>query len=110
MSVKTGEEITGTSIEEQRAECRRRYQAAVREFTTREAETLESLLEEVRQPLEQHYRTLARLPWRFLKVADFLEGGLPHTRHDAIVLSEQMLENLAGSRAAGREGDGFRLP
>ena len=45
------------------------------------------------------YPAFAATPWSFIKVADNIEGGLPHTRDDFIVLSEDVSKGLFDMRA-----------
>lgn len=92
MAAKTGAPLTGT-IDEQRAETRRRYQQAVRPFRPEEQQAIRAYIEAL-QPLVRDYPRFARQPWRFVKLADHIEGGLPHTRDDVIVLSEQAGRDL----------------
>jgi hypothetical protein len=92
MAAKTGAPLPGT-LAEQRAETRRRYQAAVRPFRPEEQQALRAIIAAL-QPLVRDYPRFARQPWRFVKVADHIEGGLPHTRDDVIVLSEGAAKQL----------------
>ena len=92
MAAKTGAPVPGT-LEQQRAETRRRYQAAVRPFRPEEQQALRATIVAL-QPLLRDYPRFARQPWRFVKVADHIEGGLPHTRDDVIVLSEGASKQL----------------
>ena len=92
MAAKTGAPVPGT-LEQQRAETRRRYQAAVRPFRPEEQQALRATIAAL-QPLVRDYPRFARQPWRFVKVADHIEGGLPHTRDDVIVLSEGASKQL----------------
>lgn len=94
ISAKTGSEIHGT-LAAQRSEARKRYQAAVRDFTDAEQQALRASVQAL-QPMLVHYPRFARQPWRFVKLADSIEGGLPHTRADAIVLSESVSAGIAG--------------
>ncbi len=96
MAAKTGAPLSGT-IEEQRAETRRRYQQAVRPFRREEQEAIRAYIDAL-QPLLRDYPRIARQPWRFVKVADHIEGGLPHTRDDVIVLSEEVGKSLFDMR------------
>lgn len=92
MAAKTGAEVTGT-LEAQRAEVRRRYQAAVRPFRPEEKEVITSLVRAL-APMLREYPRFAGQRWRFVKVADHIEGSLPHTRDDFIVLSEAAGKHL----------------
>lgn len=96
MAAKTGAELGGTP-DVQRAETRRRYQAAVRNFTDAEQQALRAYVAAL-APLTRSYPRFARQPWKFVKVADDIEGGLPHTRDDFIVLSEDASASLVDMR------------
>lgn len=97
MSAKTGTPIRGEGLAGKREECRRRYRQAVLEFTVREKETVRWAIWEIQPYLEQRYPRLAKTAWRFVKVNSHIEGGLPHTRGDAIVLSPRVLRRFIGS-------------
>ena len=92
MAAKTGAPVTGT-LKAQRLETRKRYQAAVRPFRPEEQEAIRAYVEAL-EPLLRDYPRFARQPWRFVKVADHIEGGLPHTRDNFIVLSESVSKGL----------------
>jgi len=92
MAAKTGAVLSGP-LDAQRAETRRRYQQGVRPFRPEEQEVIRSYIVAL-QPLLRDYPRIARQPWRFVKVADHIEGGLPHTRDDFIVLSEFASKSL----------------
>lgn len=94
IAAKTGSEIHGP-LSVQRAKARKRYQAAVRNFTDAEQQALRAYVQAL-LPMLTQYPGFARQPWRFVKVADSIEGGLPHTRADAIVLSEGVSAAVAG--------------
>ena len=103
MSAKTGSPMTGETLEQQRGECRRRYAAAVREFTEDEKDALRWLVTKIVPQLGGKYPVLARTPWIFIKVAPSLEGGLPHTRGGCIVLSDLTLGPLVQRRTIDPE-------
>ncbi len=92
MSVKTGSPITGRTLEEQRAECRARYQAACDTFTDDEKALLTALLEQLQPDLQRDYPRFAAQPWSFVKVKPTLEQGFAHTRGNHIILSPPMLD------------------
>lgn len=106
MSAKTGSSISGQTLEEQRQQCRRRYQAGVREFSVEEKEALRWCVKKLYPALKQQYPLFAETPWSFLKVSGTIEGGLSHTRDKHIVFSERtckrfaMLHQSAPERAA----------
>jgi len=95
MSAMSASQITGDSLTDQRAEFRRRLQAAVRDFTADEKKMLRWLVNQAHPAMYEHYPAVARLPWSFIKLADKAMGGTPHTRGRHIVLGEGMLSGLA---------------
>ena len=95
MSAKTGSPITGQTLEEQRAECRKRYQAQVRQFTDDERDVFRACTEKVDAALRDKFPRFAEMPWSFLKVSNKIEGGLPHTQDKHIVLSEGTCAGVA---------------
>lgn len=96
MAAKTGAALTG-SLDAQRLETRRRYQAAVRAFTPDEQIALRAYVQAL-QPMLHPYPRFARQRWKFLKLANHIEGGLPHTRGEVIVLSEEVTASLTAMR------------
>lgn len=105
MAAKTGSPVPGGSLDEKRAECRRRYQAAALEFSAQEKEALEWYVSRFQPALEKDYPLVAWTPWSFLKVADNIEGGLPHTRGRHVVLAQGLVSELTAARqtTAGAE-------
>ena len=103
MAAKTGRPLTAKSIAAQRAETRRRYQKGVLDFSETEKSTIRWYTAAIQQKLERAYPALARTPWQFIKVADNIEGGLPHTRGDNIVLSRGFLTWLLRIKEKGPE-------
>jgi len=107
MEAKTGQPPSHASLAEQRAECRRRYEAAVREFTAEEQAAIRRLVALVDAAIRKSYPQFADLPWNFLKVANNIEAGFPHTRGKHIVFPDGVCRWMLGSqgRLSGR-----RLP
>ncbi len=95
MSAKTGSPIDGNTIEEQRQNCRQRYQAGVREFTDDEKKVIRMGVEKLYPSISEKYPLFAEMPWGFIKVSDEIEGGMPHTRDKYIVLSEGVCRQFA---------------
>lgn len=91
MSVKTGQPITGDTIESQREEAKRRYQNSVLEFTPQEQAAIRDCATRVHELLAEDFPRFTRQPWKFIKVASNIEGGLPHTRGDMIVISDRLV-------------------
>ncbi len=94
MAAKTGAVVPGATIEAQRALCRKRFQDAVLAFTPAEQDAVTHALAVVTPFLRKHYPRFVSEPWRFIKVADTLEGGLPHTSGRCIVLASRTLAEM----------------
>lgn len=93
----TGQVVTG-DLAECREEARRRFSAAVLEFTPEEAEAVRWFVAEIREACREHYGLLSDVPWRFLKVRGDLCAGFPHTRATYIVISERFLARIVAAR------------
>jgi hypothetical protein len=107
MEAKTGQPLPAAALDVQRAECRRRYQAAVREFSKDEMAALRGLVALINPAIGKSYPRFAEMPWHFLKVAGNLEAGFPHTRGKYIVFSQGVCGWMAGERA---RQSGRRVP
>ncbi len=94
MTAKTGSPITGDDLASQREECRKRYIAGARAITEEEQEAFRGFVKSIHPVLQKHYPKLAAVPWKFLKMVNNIEGGLPHTRGDCIVFSEAQCERF----------------
>jgi hypothetical protein len=96
IAAKVGEVLPGT-LAEQRLAARQRYQQAVRPFRPEEQQAIRAYIDAL-QPFLRGYPRFARQPWKFVKVADHIEGGLPHTRDNFIVLTEAVSKQLFDMR------------
>ena len=90
METKTGRPLEATTLAGQRAECRRRYQLAVQEFSGDEQTAIRAATAAIDRAVRKDYPRYADTPWSFLKVAGHIEGGFPHTRGKHIVLAESV--------------------
>ncbi len=102
MAAKTGAPMTPGTLDEQRAECRRRFRDGVLEFTPEEQDALRWYATGMSKELDKDYPLLARTPWSFVKVADNIEGGSAWTRGDHIFLSAAMVGRLVRAQARAR--------
>jgi hypothetical protein len=102
MRAKTGLPLTGKTLDEARELTRLHYAAEVLDFTADEKAALEGVLVRLQPNLLKRAPLYARTPWSFLKVSDKVEGALPHTRGDHIVLSTDLLQALARLHREGR--------
>ncbi len=94
MSAKTGSAIQGATLEQQRAECLKRYQAGVRSFTQKEKEAINWYVAKLYSVLNKEYPFFGQMNWSLLKITDQIEGGLPHTRGKHIILSETVCTQI----------------
>ena len=101
MEAKTGQPLPAATLVEQRAECRRRYQAAVREFTENEKAAIRRVVALIDPAVRKNYPQFADTPWNFLKVSSNLEAAFPHTRGKHIVLHLGVCLWMLGDRAPG---------
>jgi hypothetical protein len=98
MAAKTGSAIGGLTIEEQRNQCRQRYQDAAQDFSDLEKEAIRWYIDLLQPVLIRDYPLFGKMAWSFLKVSDNIEGGLPHTRDRHIVLSASICNQLVKIR------------
>ncbi|MEP0842687.1 MAG: hypothetical protein HRF43_08240 [Phycisphaerae bacterium] len=103
MGALTGGLISGAGLEEQRAECRRRFEAGMLAFSDREREALRRLIADLRPRLARKYPRFAAVPWSFIKSSGGLCGAMPYTRGRHIVCPEPLLR-MCVAAAAGRDG------
>ena len=71
---------------------RKRYQAAVRDFSDEEKELLTTVITQMHSPLQKLYPLLAKTSWSIIKKSDTLEGGAHFTLGKHIILSEGFLK------------------
>ncbi len=109
MSAKTGAAIDGDTLEAQRTACRQRYQSAVRDFSAEDQAGLRRTIAAVQPYLMGHYPVFAAEPWRFIKVARSIEGGMPHTRGRCIVLSDTVMPEFTAGGAGPVDPEGTML-
>jgi len=88
MEAKTGRPMEATTLEKQRAECRRRYLLAVMEFTPEEQAAIRQTVAYADVAVRRDYSRYSDVSWNFVKIAGNIEGGSPHTRGKHIVLPE----------------------
>jgi hypothetical protein len=94
-AAKTGEAIEADDLPAMRAIVRQRYAEATLEFTEQERDLLANGVKFVHELTKDDYPRFAAQPWRFIKLHHTIEGGLPHTRNDCIVLSDRAVQQLS---------------
>lgn len=100
MSAKTGRPAPSGDLPEQRAAVRSLYAAATQDCTPEEVQGLKAYVELIQRAAGSGYPGLVDRPWRFIKIRDDIEGGLPHTRGVAIVLPASLMRSYARSAQA----------
>lgn len=94
MQVKSGIAIEGETLEQQRAFFAEHYADCVRDFTDEEKEALTNTISLAAGLASWDFPRFSAEPWVLIKVTDGVERGLPHTRGNAIVLSEGVVHFL----------------
>ena len=102
LRAKTGLPLEGAGVEAARSAARAAYGAATEDFTDEQGAALRDAIDSMQPVLQAQAPLYARTPWCFIKVSATIEGGLPHTRGDCIVLSDEVLQSLAKAHAKGR--------
>jgi hypothetical protein len=99
MRAKTGLALENLTLDQARSQVREAYGASTEDFTAEEQAALREALEYLQPVLQAKAPLYARTAWSFIKVAANIEGGLPHTRGDSIVLSDKVLASIAHRHA-----------
>jgi hypothetical protein len=98
MNAKTGKVLEGKDLKALQKAARAHYQASVLEFSEDEKKNIRWVVDSIHADLKKHYPLLPRQKWKFLKVNDSVEGGLPHTRHDFIVFSQRITKVIFANK------------
>jgi hypothetical protein len=109
MHAKTGSAVPGADLAAQREECRKRYRAAVLDFTDDEKTAIGAAAQSISGALKEAYPFLAATAWSFLKVDPSIEGGMPHTRGPHVVVPAKMAAAFALLRVRGADPGKSRL-
>lgn len=100
MAAKLGHKIASTPLGAQQKQAKKEYAAAVLECTAAEEQALGHYVTLIQRATQTRYPGLTAAPWRFVKVADTLEGGLPHTRGDVTVISASLMKQIEATDTA----------
>jgi hypothetical protein len=101
MRAKTGLALQNVTLEAAREQVRDTYGERVEDFSADEQGVLREVLNGLQTILRTRAPLYARTPWAFIKVDATIEGGLPHTRGDCIVLSDAITARIVQARAKG---------
>jgi hypothetical protein len=104
MRAKTGLALQNMTLEAAREQVREAYGARAEEFSADEQAALRDIVTALQPSLRTRAPLYARTPWVFIKVDATIEGGLPHTRGENIVLSDALLARVVQVRAKGASG------
>jgi hypothetical protein len=102
LRAKTGLPLEAATVDAAREASRKAYGAATVDFADDERAALSDAVDSMQPVLTQRAPLYARTPWCFIKVKGFIEGGLPHTRGDCIVLADSVLRSIATAHAKAR--------
>jgi len=94
MRAKTGLALENMTLAQARETTRQHYAQHVQEFSADEQAAIAFVIDKLRPVLAKKAALFDRTPWRFLKVSDQVEGGLPHTRDNYIVLANGLLSQM----------------
>ena len=86
------------NINSARKFAREKFSSAVMEFSEKEKKILSFVVEKTNDWLLQNrINLMARQPWRFIKIQNWLCGGFAHTRGTYIILSQAYLDKLSSN-------------
>jgi hypothetical protein len=83
--------------------CRLSYCNNILEFTGDEKDSISKLVKKLSSKMRIHYPKFRHNNWRFIKITDKLEDGLPHTRSDCIILPQSCLNRLIKYQKNGQD-------
>lgn len=72
-------------------DCKNLYKKNIISFTEKEKNTLKKLVQEANIKL-QKFNSFYNIPWKFSKVTNKIDNGLPHTHNDTIYLADRYFE------------------
>jgi hypothetical protein len=107
MRAKTGLALEAVTVENAREITRTFYASETLEFTSEESAAIQALLRQLYPFLEARAAAYITNPWCFIKTSVRIEGGLPHTRGDCIVLSPSVLDEFVLLRSQNRTKELF---
>ena len=85
-------------IDSARKFARKKFSSAVMEFSEKEKKILSFVVKKTNDWLLQNkINLMARQPWRFIKIQNWLCGGFAHTRGTYIILSQAYLDRLSAN-------------
>ena len=102
MRAKSGLPLKDLTLQAAREQVRDAYGAAAEDFTADDQAAVREAIETLQPILQARAPLYARTPWSFVKVSKTIEGGLPHTRGDSIVLSEAVLVAITRMHAQAK--------
>ena len=91
----TNSELSYDDLDEARGFAKEKFSKAVTEFTVDEKECINFVVNEVNKVwIKNGLKEIAKHPWRFIKVENWLCGGFAHTRGTFIILSQKHIDHL----------------
>ncbi len=100
---KTGLPLQGVSLSAAREQARVAYGAAAEEFTIAEQTVIRAEIQALQPILQSRAPRYARIPWSFIKVRSNIEGGMPYTFGDSIILSDSVVARFVRLLSSGTD-------
>jgi len=99
MRAKTGLPLKNMDLAAARGATERTYAAATEDFTERERAALRQAIAAMQPVIRAQAPLYARVPWSFIKIKPTIEGGLPFTWANSIVLPDIELRAIVSKDA-----------
>ena len=91
----TNSEVPTDNLDEARDYAKDKFASAVTDFTDSEKKCISFVVDKVNDILlKKNITLMAKHPWRFIKIENWLCGGFAHTRGTYIILSQRHLDHL----------------
>ena len=74
--------------------CNKHYCSNTMNFNKLEIQNIKYCLGIINKIYSVHFPKMLLLPWKFIKVSDNIEGGMPHTIEECIVLPQNFINYL----------------
>ena len=94
ISEDTYDNISNFSNDKLVEECKLNYCKNILTFSDNEKNIMNKLLQNLASQLKIYYPKFPYLVWKFIKIDDRIEDGLPHTRDDCIVLPVSYINDI----------------
>lgn len=108
MRAKTGLSLDKTTLSQAREAARKFYADGTLDFSGEETAAIQDVLAQLYPKLKEKAPAYSKSPWCFIKIDAHIEGGLPHTRGDCIVLSSSVLDEFSALETQKRTAELYK--